>query len=391
MKKNLLLTPGPTKLPDEICAALGRPIIHHRTPQFQDNLKTAFEGLKYVFQTQNDICLLTSSGTGGMEASVANLLSPGDTAITVESGKFGERWTEICAAYGIKTKVIKVKWGFSVKAEDIQKALNEDKSIKAVFTTLSETSTGTSTDIESIAKVMKNSNAVLVVDAVSGLGITDIQTDNWGVDVVVSASHKGLMLPPGLAFVSVSQKAWKYVETSKLPRYYFDFRACRKALTSVDTPFTPAIGIVIALNESLKIFKEFGLQNMFTKCARLGKGVRAAAKALGLTPFADESCISSVLTAVNLPSSVDGEKLVKRMRDTYGITVAGGQDVLKGKIVRISHMGCIDEYDILTGISCLEKVLQEMGYQFTLGAGVAAAQKVFNPDFAEAKSARRAD
>lgn len=378
MKRNLLLTPGPTQIPPEICAALGRPIIHHRTPQFQENLKEAVEGLKHVFQTKNDVYLLTCSGTGAMEAAVCNLLSPGDKAITVEGGKFGERWSELCRSYGVEPTVIQVAWGKAVEPAQIKKILDARKDIKVVFITHSETSTGVTTDVEAVARVVRDTGAVLVVDAVSGLGVADLQMDNWGVDVAVSASHKGFMLPPGLAFISLSPKAFKLVETCTSPRYYFDLRKSKDAMSDVDTPFTPAIGIVIALNESLRRIKQEGLQNLFAYYARLARGTREAAKALGLSIFPDESCLSNVLTAIKLPPEVDGNKVVKIMRDTYGISVAGGQDALKGKIIRIAHMGCVDEYDILTGISCLEKVLSKLGYKFTSGAGVAAAQKVFN-------------
>jgi aspartate aminotransferase-like enzyme len=210
--------------------------------------------------------------------------------------------------------------------------------------------------------------------------VTDLQTDNWGVDMVVAGSQKGLMLPPGLAFISVSAKAWPLIESAKSPRYYLDLRKAKKAAAQTDTPFTPAIGIIVALVESLKLINQAGLQNLFKHYERLAKATRAAAKALGLTLFAQESCMTNVLTAINVPSGIDGDKIVKRMRDTYGISIAGGQgEELKGKIVRIAHMGCIDEYDILTGIACLEKVLKEMGHPFTLGAGLAAAQKVLNP------------
>ncbi len=218
MRKNYLLTPGPTPLPPEVCLALGKPIIHHRTPQFQAILKEATEGLKYVFQTQGDVFILTSSGTGAMEAAVANLLSAQDTAITVEGGKFGERWTELCAAYGINTEVIKVEWGKAVDPQEIEKKLKNNPNIKAVFTTLCETSTGVATDIEAIGKVVSKHKAVLVVDAISGLGAIDLKTDAWGVDVCVSGSQKGFMLPPGLAFISVSKKAWDVVAVSKSPR-----------------------------------------------------------------------------------------------------------------------------------------------------------------------------
>jgi aspartate aminotransferase-like enzyme len=379
MKKNLLLTPGPTQIPPSICEVLGRPIIHHRTPQFQDILKQVTEGLKQVFQTKNDIYLLACSGTGAMEAAVCNLLSPADQAITVEGGKFGERWTELCRAYGANPLVVKVEWGKSIQAQQIRQALDSNKNIKAVFMTLTETSTGVTSNVKAIAEVVKKYDAVLVVDAISGLGVTELKMDEWGVDMVVSASHKGFMLPPGLGFVSVGPKAMKLIESCKSPRYYFDLRKSKKAAEKTDTPFTPAIGIIIALSESLRQMKEAGFENLYKKYARLAKGTQEAAKALGMDLFPDDESISNALTTIKVPAGIDGEKLVKIMRDTHGISVAGGQDELKGQVIRIAHMGYVDEYDILTGISCLEKVLKELGYKFNLGAGVAAAQKVFNP------------
>lgn len=378
MKRNLLLTPGPTQVPPSVCEALGRPIIHHRTPQFQNEIKEAVEGLKYIFQTKNDVYLLTCSGTGAMEAAVCNLLSPGDKAIAVEAGKFGERWTELCKVYKADARVVTIEWGKTVTAADIQKLLKAEPDIKAVFITLCETSTGATPDVQAIAKVVKESNAVLVLDAISGLGVTDVQTDNWGVDVVVSGSQKGLMLPPGLAMISVSPKAIALIDKSTNPRYYFDLREAKKAAEKVDTPFTPAIGIIIALNEAIRLIKKEGLQNLFTRYAHMAKATRAAAQALGLKVFTDPSCQSNVLTAISLPANIDGEKLMKIMRDEYGITVAGGQDKLKGKTIRIAHMGMLDEFDLVAGFACLEKVLKKMGHSFELGAGVAAAQKVFN-------------
>lgn len=379
MKRNLLLTPGPTQVPPQICQALGRPIIHHRTPQFQAYLKEAQEGLKYLFQTKNDICILAGSGTSGMDASVCSLLSPGDKVLTVEGGKFGERWTEICKAYKIDAQVVQVKWGTSVDPALIKKSLQQDPSIKAVFMTHCETSTGVTSDVAAVGKVVKDSQAVLVVDAVSGLGVTDLQTDNWNVDVVASASHKGLMLPPGLAFVSISPKAAGLMEKAACPSYYLNLRKYRKLIEKTDTPFTPAIGILIALCESIKLIKERGLENTFQYFERLAKATREAAKALGMTLFPEQSSISNALTTINVPAGVDGGKLVKQMRDVHGVTVAGGQgEQLKGKVIRIAHMGCVDEYDILTGIACLEKSLKELGHPVNLGAGVAAAQKVFN-------------
>ena len=376
MRKNYLLTPGPTPLPPEVRAAMSRPIIHHRTPQFQAVLKEATEGLKYVFQTKNDVFILTSSGTGTMEAAVINILSPQDTALVIQGGKFGERWTEICKAYGINAEVLDVEWGKAVEPSELEKRLKANPKIKAVFTTLCETSTGVVNDIASLGRIIKNTDAVLVVDAISGLGAIDLKTDDWFCDIVVSGSQKGLMLPPGLGFLSLSPKAAKLIEGSKSPRYYFDLRKAKKALDKTDTPFTPAITLVIALIEALKIIKQDGLDAVFARHKKLAEATKAAAKALGLELFAPTAG-SDVVTAVKVPAGIDGEKLVKTMRDTYGVTIAGGQDELKGKVFRFAHMGFIEEFDIITGISCLEKVLTQMGYKFQLGTGIKAAEEVF--------------
>jgi len=376
MKKNYLLTPGPTPLPPEVSESMARPIIHHRTPQFQAVLKEANEGLKYIFQSKNDIFILTSSGTGAMEAAVVNLLSSGDKAIVVQGGKFGERWAEICRSYGISAEIIDVEWGKAVDPLEIEKKLGSSSGIKAVFTTLCETSTGVNNDIEKIGKIVKNSEAVLVVDAISGLGAVDLKTDDWFVDVCVSGSQKGLMLPPGLGFISLSEKAWEKVNQSKCPKYYFDLKLAKKALEKTDTPFTPAISLVLALNESLKIMRRDGLADIFARHKKMADAVRSAMKALGLELFAPEAA-SDVVTAVKVPGGIDGEKLVKTMRDTFGVTIAGGQAELKGRIFRIAHMGYIGEFDIILGIACLEKILSRMGYKFELGAGLKAAQEVF--------------
>jgi len=376
MRKNYLLTPGPTPLPPEVCEAMARPIIHHRTPQFQNILKEASEGLRYVYQTKNDVFILTSSGTGTMEAAVVNILSPGDTALTVQGGKFGERWTEICQSYGINAEVLDVEWGKAVEPKEIEKRLKAKPKIKAVFTTLCETSTGVVNDIEAIGQVVKNTDAVLVVDAISGLGAIDLQTDSWFCDVVVSGSQKGLMLPPGLGFISVSPKAWKLAESSKCPKYYFDLKEAKKAYDKTDTPFTPAITLIIALCEALRMLKEDGLENVFSRHKKMADATQAAVKALGLELFAPMAA-SDVVTAAKVPHGIDGEKLVKAMRDTYGVTIAGGQSELKGKVFRIAHMGFIEEFDIIVGISCLEKVLFQMGYKFQLGTGVRAAEEAF--------------
>ena len=375
MKKTYLMTPGPTPVPPKALLAMAEPIIHHRTPEFMEIFKEVCADLKYIFQTQSDVIVFTSSGTGAMEAAVANLLSPGDKAICVQGGKFGERWTELCKAYGVAAIVIDVEWGKAVDPKIIEQQLKKDSGIQAVFTTLCETSTGVLTDIKAIAQITKDLNAVLVVDAISGLGAEEIKTDEWGIDCVVSGSQKGLMIPPGLAFVSLSKKAWDKVEKSKCPKYYFSFKKSKKALDSADTPFTPAISLVIALRETLRMMKAEGLDVILARHKKLALATREAMKAMGLQLFAP-TAPSSGVTAVNVPAGVDGEKLVKHMRDKYGVGIAGGQAELKGKVFRIAHMGYITETDILTTIAVLGMALAEMGYRGAPGVGVEAAEEI---------------
>ena len=375
MIKNYLLTPGPTPIPPRVLETMARPIIHHRTPEFQKIIQEVEEDLKYVYQTKNEVLIFAASGTGAMEGSVVNLLSPGDKAIVVRGGKFGERFGEICKAYGIEFTAIDVEWGKAVDPKKIDDILKKDKLIKAVYTTLCETSTGVATDIEAVGKVLKNYEAALVVDAISGLAATPIKTDEWGVDVCVSGSQKGLMIPPGLAFVSVSPKAWALIEKSTLPKYYFDFKAYKKALGKQDTPFTPAVNLVIALREALKIIKEEGLDVIFDRHKKMAFSVRSAVKAMGLELFSPDA-YSDGVTAVKVPQGIDGEKLVKTMRDKYGVGIAGGQDEMKGKIFRIATMGYITPSDLIVCLAALETALSEMGYKFQLGSGVKALEEL---------------
>lgn len=382
MLKNYLLTPGPTPIPPRVLETMARPIIHHRTPEFQKIIQEVEEDLKYVYQTKNEVLIFAASGTGAMEGAVINLLSPGDKALVVRGGKFGERFGEICLAYGIEFTAIDVEWGKAVGPEIIRNILEEDerrtanheRRIKAVYTTLCETSTGVATDIEAIGKILKNYEAGLVVDAISGLAAVPIKTDEWGVDVVISGSQKGLMIPPGLAFVSVSPKAWALVEKSTLPKYYFDFKAYKKALDKIDTPFTPAVNLIIALREALKIIKEEGLDVIFERHKKMAFAVRSAVKAMGLKLFSPDA-YSDGVTAVRVPQGIDGAKLVKTMRDKYGVGIAGGQAELKGKIFRIATMGYIAVTDLIVCVSTLEAALSEMGYKFQLGSGVRALEE----------------
>lgn len=375
MRKNYLLTPGPTPLPPYVCEALSRPIIHHRTPQFQAILKETQENLKYVFRTKNDVFIFACSGTGVMEAAVVNSVEAGDRVIVIEGGKFGERWTELNKIVGTDVELVKVQWANAVDPQIIKDILEKDKNIKAVFATQCETSTGVANDIEALGKIIKDTDAILIVDAISSLAAIDLQTDNWCVDMAVCGSQKGLMLPPGLGFITVSPKAWKLIERCKTPRYYFDLGLAKKALDKTDTAFTPAISLIIALNDVLKDMRRQGLDVIFARNKKLAKATRLAMQALGLELFAPQAS-SDAVTAVKVPDGIDGEKLVKTMRDEYGVTIAGGQSQLKGKIFRIAHMGFITEADLKVGIKTLEEVLSKMGYKFLQGKGVEAAEKV---------------
>jgi aspartate aminotransferase-like enzyme len=374
MKKLYLMTPGPTPVPNEVMLEMAKPIIHHRTTQFQDIIKQVEEDLKYVFQTKNDVLIFASSGTGGMEAAVANLLSPADKAIAVRGGKFGERWTEICNAYKVNAVNIDVESGKAVSPTVVEDALKKHLDAKAVFVTLCETSTGAETDIKSIAAVVAKTKAVLVVDAISGLGSCQLKTDEWAVDVVVTGSQKGLMIPPGLAFVSVSPKAWELAKQSKSPRYYFDFISYKKALDKTDTPYTPAITLMIGLAKALKMIREETIEGVLARHQMLARATREAVVAMGLELFAPTAA-SNAVTPVKAPVGIDGEQIVKALKSKFGVWVAGGQAELKGKVFRIAHLGYMTDTDILMTIGALEMALVEMGVKIKQGAGITAAQK----------------
>ena len=376
MFKYYLFTPGPTPVPPKTSLAMAAPIIHHRSPQFATVLAEVKENLKYLFQTQNDVLILASSGTGGMEGAVTNTLSPGDKALVVRAGKFGERWAEICKAYGVEVLNIDVEWGRCVKAEQIAHGLDKNPEIKAVFVQAHETSTGVKFPLKEIAEVVKKrETTILVVDVISALGAMEIKTDEWGLDVVVGGSQKALMLPPGLAFVCLNEKAWRFVEESRLPKYYFDFSKEKKSLEKNQTAYTPAVSLIIGLRENLRQIKQIGLENIVKYHQRLSDGVKMAVKAMGLSIFTKENP-SEVLTAVEAPEGIDAQMIVKKLREEYGITIAGGQSQLKGKIFRISHMGYVDEHEMVMTIAALERVLIELGYKLIPGTGVKAIQEI---------------
>jgi aspartate aminotransferase-like enzyme len=369
------MTPGPVPVPPDSLIAMAQPMIHHRTKKFEKVMAEIPDALKYVFQTNNDVILLTASSTGAMESSVVNLLSPEDKALVIGGGKFGERWAEFCDAYRIRYEFIDVEYGKAVDPQKVEDKLKADPSIKCVYATLCETSTGVVHDIKTIGEIVNGfDNTLLVVDAVSGLCAEELQTDNWHVDVVVSGSQKGLMTPPGLAFICLNDQAWEAVEKAKLPRYYFDLRKAKKACATNQTPFTCSISLILSLRESLAQIQQEGLQNVLARHARLAEATRSGVKALGLELFA--SSPSNVLTAVKVPESIDGKKLLKYIEDKFGVTFAGGQESLAGKIFRIAHLGYIDDLDVISAISALEMSLPKFGYKVSFGEGIKTAEKV---------------
>ena len=375
MEKTYLFAPGPTPLPPEVLSAIARPIIHHRTPQFRRLFKSVLEDLKYVFQTQQPVIVLASSGTGAMEAAVSNLLSPGDKVLVVRGGKFGERWAEICEAYGVTPVNIDVEWGKAVDPKMVEEAFKAHPQVKALMWQASETSTGVKHPTKELAALCQRYGALSVVDGITAIGVFDVPMDEWGLDVVVSGSQKAFMLPPGLAFIAMSEKAWGMVQYGKCPRYYFDLEKERRSQEKGDGAYTPAVSMIMGLRASLDLIKKEGLKEIFARHAKLAKATREAMKALGLELLAPESP-SEAVTAVKVPPGVNGGDIVSILRDKYGVTIAGGQSKLKGKIFRLSHMGYVSNSDMLLAIGMVEVVLKELGYPVELGKGVAKAQEI---------------
>jgi aspartate aminotransferase-like enzyme len=377
MDKEYLLAPGPTPVPPEVLLAMAGPIIHHRAPVFEQILAEVREGLKYLFQTKNEVLIFASSGTGAMEGTVANTLCAGDKALVVEGGKFGERWTGICKAFGVKARALAVPWGRSVDPGAIAQALEQDPELKAVFVQATETSTGALFPVREIgAVVSRYPGTLMVVDGISHLGAQELPLDDWKLDVVVCGSQKALMLPPGLAFAALSDKAWGFVEKSTLPKYYFNFKKEWKNLTKNQSAYTPAISLILGLAQSLRMIRKEGLENIFARHARLARATRAAMKAIGLALYAPEAGANS-MTAVVAPSGIDGQRVVKILREKHRLTIAGGQDQAKGKIFRLAHLGFVDSFDVIMGVAAVEMTLKELGYDFELGKGVKTAMEVF--------------
>ena len=376
MKKYQLMAPGPTPVPSNVLLAMAQPMIHHRTPEYDALFAEVRAGLKRLFQTTQEVLPFASSGTGSMEGAVANTLSAGDTVLLLRAGKFAERWEEICRAWGVTVVPLSAPFGDTVPAGAFAEALRRHPEAKAVLMQHSESSTGVLHDVQGIAAVTRDSQAILIVDAVSSLGIADLPMDAWGVDVVVSGSQKGVMLPPGLSFSAVSEKAWGHVRTSRLPKYYFDFTAEAKSVAKGEAHFTPAVSIMLGLREVLRMLEAEGLANVFRRHDRLARATRAGVEALGLEIFA-KATPSPALTPVVAPAGIDSEKILATYSSSHNITIAGGQGEMKGKVFRLGHMGYVAEFDVIIALAALEQVLQELGHAVDFGASVSAAQKIF--------------
>lgn len=381
MLRYRLHAPGPTPVPERVLTRMAGPIVHHRTPAFSKLFHDVREGLKWLYQTQNDVIILAASGTGAMEAAVINLVNPGEKALCINGGKFGERWGKICKANGIAVTEIKVPWGQAVNPAQVAEELKKGD-YRIVCGTASETSTAVTHPIKEIGDVIAtHSNCYFVVDAITALGVVPLPMEACKIDILVTGSQKALMLPPGLAFAGVSERAWKRMEDVKTPRFYFNLLIERKNLHKDTTAWTPAVSLVTGLHEVLAMMKEEGLENIFKRHALMAEATREAAKASGLKLYAPEAP-STAVTAVWMPevngTMLDGKKFVKILRDTYNITIAGGQDEAEGKIFRIGHLGYYDSFDILTVWSAVELALKDMGYPAPLGKGVSRLMEVIH-------------
>ncbi len=376
MLKRYLLAPGPTQVPPEVLLAMARPMVHHRAPEFAAMFAELRADLKWLFQTRHDVLTLVASGTGAMEGAVSNFLSPGDKALYVNGGKFGERWGKLCKTFGVNGIEIKVEWGEAVDPQAVADVLKKDPAIKAVYVQASETSTGVAHDTRAIAEIVRSrEETILVVDAITALGVFDLRPDEWGIDVLVAGSQKAMMLPPGLAFASVSDKAWRLADKAKNAAFYFNFKKEREAQQKNQTAYTAGVSLMIGLKEVLKMLKAEGLGNVFARHTKMAHAMREGMKAAGLSIFPKQSP-SDALTVVSAPAGVDGQAVYKNLREQYGITAAGGQDHLKGKIFRISHMGYMDTFDVIQALAATEMVLKGLGHPVKLGSGVGKAEEL---------------
>jgi serine---pyruvate transaminase len=379
-EKRYLVTPGPTPVPPEVLAATAAPMIHHRAPGFRATLARVLERLAQVFRTENEILLFTSAGTGAMESAVSNLCSPGDRVLVVSHGYFGERFAAMAKAYGTELVHLRYAWGETPSADEVGEKVEEMGGAKAVFLTHSETSTGVVSDVRAIAERLNGSDALLVVDAISSLAAVPLETDAWGLDVVVTSSHKALMCPPGLALVSVSAAAVEATKAASSPRYYFDWETTRvsQAKSPPENPFSPAISLVLGLDVALDMILTEGLEAAYERHVRLGRACRAGVRAMGLELFSPDEDRAAVVTAIRMPGEIDGQSIVLAMRDRSGVTIIGGQGELKGKIARIGHIGYMDVFDVTTALAALEVAMAEAGAEIERAVAVTAALEAYN-------------
>jgi aspartate aminotransferase-like enzyme len=376
-EKRYLMTPGPTPVPPQVLAALAEPVVHHRGRDFKVTYERSLARLRDVYRTEDDVLLFTSSGTGAFESAFANLVSPGDRVLVLSAGNFGERWASMATAYAAEVVHARLAWGESPDADDLRMALTDAGEVRVVYLVHSETSTGVVVDIQSLAATAKEAGAFVVVDAISSLGAVPLETDAWGIDVVVSGSQKALMCPPGLAFVSVSPTALAAATRAASPRFVFDWERTRAAQAKLDTPFTPAVSLVKALDVALGLLLDEGLEAAFDRHAALGRACREGAKAMGLELFSPDEDRSAVVTAIRAPEGIDSAEIVSAMRDRFGITIAGGQGELKGKIFRIGHIGWFDVFDITTALAALELALVDAGADIERGVAVTRALEAY--------------
>ena len=375
--KERLFTPGPTPLLMEAQARTLTATLHHRTQAFRELMRETLENLRYFFNTQNDVLIFTSSGTGAMEGALTNLVSPGERVLVGTAGKFGERWLELAQAYGLEVVKVEAPYGQPLDVAEIKRRLEEQGPVRAVFVQATESSTGVSHDVKAIGAVVRDHpETCLVVDAITGLGTTDLHPDEWGLDVVIGGSQKATMVPPGLAFASVSEKAWKQIAVAKTPRYYFDFARERKSLAKGEARYTPATTLVVSLHGALNYIRRLGRENLVANAALLAEATREAARALGLKLFAAASP-ANALTAVCAPEGMDSGLIVKELRNRFGAIVANGQGSMKGQIFRLAHLGYYDAVDLFAVLAALEIVLLRLGHKIELGRGVRAAEEVY--------------
>ena len=374
--KRYLMAPGPTPVPPEVLAAVARPVIHHRGPDFRSLVLRCLDRAREVCRTGNDVLLFTASGTGAFESAVVNLVSPGERVLVVTAGAFGDRWIALASAFGADVHELRYAWGETPRADDVRSRL-EETGAEVLFVVHSETSTGVVADVQAIVRAAREAGAIAVVDAVSSLGAVPLDTDAWGVDVVVSGSQKALMTPPGLSLTTVSPAAWERQERTTSPRFYFDWAKLRVALESGSMPFTPAVSLVVALDTALAMLLEEGLEAAFARHAALGRACREGAKAMGLELFSPDEERSAVVTAILTPEDVDARELVLALRDRFGITVAGAHGDLGPRMFRIGHIGYYDVFDITTALAAVEVLLTESGADIERGAAVARALEAY--------------